>query len=104
VVADRSHLRRHDLRLKHRNELLRLGGPKSKVRQASFLIALDASHLGLRHHTRPQFRHQLHPPNQLRHQTNPLPVSPEPSRIAAGTWDFECSLPGIAKPIACGTS
>jgi hypothetical protein len=49
VVADRSHLRRHDLRLQRRNELLRLGEPKSEVRQASFLIALDASHLSLGH-------------------------------------------------------
>jgi hypothetical protein len=92
----RSHLCWHDLRLKRRNELLRLGEPKSKLRQPSFLIALDASHLGLRHHTRAHFRHQLHPPNQLRHQTNPLPVSPEPSPIAAGPQDFECSLDVLA--------
>jgi hypothetical protein len=98
VVADRSHLRRHDLRLQRRNELLRLGEPKSEVRQASFLIALDASHLSLGHHTRPQFRHQLHPPNQLRHQTNSLPVSPEPSPIAASPQDFECS-PNHSPPI-----
>jgi hypothetical protein len=36
------HLRRHDLILKCRHELLRLGEPKPKVGRASPLIALDA--------------------------------------------------------------
>jgi hypothetical protein len=59
------HLRRHDLILKCRHELLRLGEPKPKVSRASPLIALDAGNLGLRHLTRPELRHQFHPPHQL---------------------------------------
>jgi hypothetical protein len=59
--ADYGHLRRHDLGLNRRCQLLRFGQPKSKISQASLLIALDVSHLSLRHHTRPKLRHQLHP-------------------------------------------
>jgi hypothetical protein len=75
----------HALRLgvKCRHELLRLSEPKPKVGRAGLLIALDASNLSLRHLTRPQFRHQFHPPHQLRRQANPLPVSPEPTPITS---------------------
>jgi hypothetical protein len=45
--------------------LLRLGEPKPKVSRASPLIVLDAGNLGLRHLTRPELRHQFHPPHQL---------------------------------------
>jgi hypothetical protein len=79
ALAHHGHLRRHDLILKCRNELLRLSEPKPKVGRAGLLIALDASNLSLRQLTGPQFRHQFHPPHQLRHQANPLPVSPEPT-------------------------
>jgi hypothetical protein len=68
-----SHLRRRDLTLRCRHELLRLGQPKPQVSCAGPLIARDAGNLGLRHLTRPQLLHQFHPPHQLRHQANPLP-------------------------------
>jgi DNA invertase Pin-like site-specific DNA recombinase len=68
------------------------GEPKSEFGYASLLVALDAGHLSFRHHTRPPLRHQLHPPHQLRHETNPLPVSPEPTPTASvPPHDFECS-------------
>jgi hypothetical protein len=79
TTSHHGHLCRYDLILKGRHELLRLGQPKPKVSCVSLLIALDAGNLGLRHFTRPQLRHQSHPPHQLRHQANPLPVSPEPT-------------------------
>lgn len=67
ALTRRGDLNRHDLGLKRRCQLLRLGQPKSKISQASLLIALDAGHLSLRHDPRPKLRHQLHPPHQLRH-------------------------------------
>jgi predicted ATPase len=78
ALTHHSHLRRHDLTLKGRHELLRLGQPKPKVSHASLLIAFDAGHLGLRHLTRPQLRHQFHAPHQLRHHSQPHPVSTDP--------------------------
>jgi hypothetical protein len=78
MLAHHSHLRRHDLSLKCRHELLRFGESKPKFSYASLLIAFDAGRLSIRHHTKPQLRLQLYPPHQLRHQANPLSVSPEP--------------------------
>jgi hypothetical protein len=77
--------------LKCRHELLRLGQPKPKVSDAGVLIALDAGNLGLRHLTRPQLRHQFHPPHRLRHQATPLPVSRTYPNDINTPHDFECS-------------
>ncbi len=67
------YLGRHDLSLECCRELLRLGELKPKLGQAGLLLALDAGHLGFRHHPRPQLRNQLHPPHQLRHQPTLVP-------------------------------
>jgi hypothetical protein len=48
VFADYGHLRRHNLGLKRRCQLLRFGQPKSKISQASLLIALNVSHFSFR--------------------------------------------------------
>jgi hypothetical protein len=78
-LANHGHLQGNNLGLKRCDYLFRLGETKPKISQVRLLIAFDAGHLNLRHDPRPKLRHQFHPPYQLRHQTYPLPVSPEPS-------------------------
>jgi len=62
ALAHGGHLRRHDLGLQRRRELLRLGETEPKVSQAGLRVTLDAGELGLGGHARLPFRHQLHPP------------------------------------------
>jgi hypothetical protein len=78
ALTHHRHLHRHDMTLKGRHELLRLGQPKPKVSHAGLPIAFDAGHLGLRHLTRLQLRHQFHPRHQPRHHSQPHPVSTDP--------------------------
>jgi len=73
ALTQHGHLGRHDLSLECCRELLRLGEPEPKLGQAGLLIALDAGHLRLCCHPRPQLRNQLHPPHQLRHQPTLFP-------------------------------
>ena len=62
AFAQGGHLRRHDLGLQRRRELLRLGQTEPEASQAGLRVTLDAGELGLGGHARLPFRHQLHPP------------------------------------------
>src|SRR3954469_15503220 len=67
ALAHHSHLRRHDLSLERRRELLRLSKLKPKLGQAALPITLDPGNFSPRHPPRPQPRTQLPPPHQFRH-------------------------------------
>jgi hypothetical protein len=53
TLARHGHLRRHDLSLERRRELLRLIEPEPEFSQADRLAALNTSNLGLGRHAGP---------------------------------------------------
>ena len=66
LAGDRN-LCRDDLRLDRGQELFRLRKPKPEVGQTCLLIAFETCDLRLRRLPGLKLRHQLDPPNQLRH-------------------------------------
>ena len=73
ACAQSSDLRRHELGLQRRRELLRLGEREPELGQAGPLVTLNVGELGLSDRAGLKLRDQLHPPHQLRHQPTPIP-------------------------------
>ena len=73
ALTESGDLRRHELGLQRRREPLRLVQPQPELGHSGLRVTLNLGELGLRDHARREFRDQLHPPHQLRHQPTLIP-------------------------------